>query len=297
MLVCKALLHDGENGSVYRLATPCENCDLAKFTAAETLCADVAMAKMHTFSLAFSTSFHRVRCDIRGHQIRLHRYGPRVGKQALLAILARANVVVLRETYDPNLTPPALNCAMYTIKHTPRMIVRPGNVVLMPHCGEPLANLAPLSSDRADAVGVVLLEHCLSALTDNAVPYVNVDIDPTNVVIDGDVVTVIDAEDLPAATDVDDVRRFGKIGVRELIHNPWATMLAQVCLVCATCVGAIPVRAMTAAFAHAENASVADVAKLTPRPYSTIAAALDANMSPGTTISVIRSVLRRLGAK
>ena len=102
MLVCKALLHDGEIGSVYRLATPCENCDLAKFTAAETLCADVAMAKMHTFSLAFSTSFHRVRCDIRGHQIRLHRYGPRVGKQALLAILARANVVVLRETYDPN---------------------------------------------------------------------------------------------------------------------------------------------------------------------------------------------------
>lgn len=292
MFSCGALLHDGENGSVYRLDAPHNNCELAKFTSAETLCATAATAKMHPFSLAFSTKFHRVHFDIRGSEIRLYRYGPRVGKQTLLAILERANVAVLRATYDPNLTPPALNCAFYTIRHTPRMIVRPGNVVLMPHCGAPLARLTPLGAGGAERVVTVLLEHCLSALTDNAVPYVNVDIHPANIVVDGDVVTVVDTEDLPAATEVDDVRRFGKIGTRDLVHNPWATMLAQVCLVSATCVGAISVDAMTATFAHTEDTSVADVVGLTPRPYKTMATAISADMSPETTIGVLQTALR-----
>jgi hypothetical protein len=172
------------------------------------------------------------------------------------------------------------------------MVVRPGNVVLMPHCGEPLARLAPLDDGGVESVVVVLLEHCLSALTDNAVPYVNVDIHPANIVVDGDVVTVVDTEDLPAATEVDDVRRIGKIGTRDLVYNPWATMLAQVCLVSATCAGVISVDAMTAAFAHTEDTSVADVVGLTPRPYKTMATAISADMSPETTIGVIQTALR-----
>ena len=219
----------------------------------------------------------------------MHHHGPRIGRLALLGVLQRANVDVISALYNPNMSPPARNCARYVIKHTPTMVVA-NNVVVMPHCGATLASVLPLHVKLQRRVTLALVTHCISALVDNAIPYVNLNIHPNNIVIDNDTVTIVGTDNLQPLSAVE-VAHWGPLGVADLKSNACATMLALICMTAATYAGPRPstVAAMTSVFAHAQRATVEDVRRVAPHSCRSIAAALSPTMTMLKALACLRS--------
>lgn len=230
---CVALVNRSKNGSIYRIDAPGDS--LAKFTAAETLVVTATLDGLQRPALARAAAEQSVQCELAVDGFVLCQHGPRRGKRAFDSIVKRARVVPTSETYDSNLQPPTPNCTRYSIRHTPRMAVLNG-IVIMPDCGQALSRMAlPATPGVCAVVTTALLEHCLSALTDNADAFVNVDIRPGVVVwLDG-VATVVGTDNLPLLGA--DPIRIGKIQVPGLSSNPCATMLAQAALTAAVCHG------------------------------------------------------------
>lgn len=233
---CGALVSRSENGSIFKVDAPADS--LAKFTAAETLAVTARLGHHQQPALARAAARQQVQCEFVCDGAVLRQHGPRRGKRVFDAIVKRAGVVPTSETYDANLQPPTPSCTRYRIRHTPVMAVRNG-IVIMPDCGQALSRMVlPATPSVCAAVTSTLLEHCLSALTDNAEPFVNVDIRPDVVVLLDGIATVVGTDNLPLLGA--DPIQIGRIQVPGLSSNPCATMLAQAALTAAVCHGDVP---------------------------------------------------------
>ena len=278
------VLHRSEKCAIF-----VANRKILKFTTAESLVAIVALPTFSRRAVQRVTLVRNIYWSQHDNVLRMHHHGPRIGRLAFLGALQRANVDVISALYNPNMSPPARNCAHYVIKHTPTMVVT-NTVVVMPHCGATLASVLPLHVKMQHRVTLALVAHCISALVDNAIPYVNLNIHPNKIVIDNDTVTIVGTDNLQPLSDVD-VTHWGPLGVVDLKSNACATMLALICMAAATYAGPRPstVAAMTSAFAHAQRATVEDVRRVAPHSCRSIAAALSPTMTIEKALVCLRS--------